>query len=96
MNYTEMQNAIKDYTQNDEVTFTGTIDNFIRAAEERIFTSIQMPAHFKAVASSAISIAGKNTVAVPGAVEIYDVRVSGTPEVGPWTYLLPPLLRCVL
>ena len=86
MNYTDMQNAIKDYTQNDEVTFTSSLDNFIRSAEEKVFTTVQMPAHFKA--TSATSVSSDNSLAIPGAVEIYDVRVSSNDSDGPWTYLL--------
>ena len=87
MNYTETVNAIKDYTQNDEVTFTGMIDNFIRSAEERVFTSIQIPAHFASTDATTLA-SGASTHAIPNAVEVYAVRISNNSETGPWSYLL--------
>ena len=88
MNYTDMTNAIKDYTQNDEVTFSGMIDNFIRATEERVFTSIQMPAHFRSTTANAVS-SSSNNVSVDNAVEIYDVRFNvGTSGTTDDVYLL--------
>ena len=40
MNYTELTNAIKEYTDNTETTFVNNIPNFVRQTEERIYRSI--------------------------------------------------------
>ena len=40
MNYTEITNAIKEYTDNTETTFVNNIPNFVRQTEERIYRSI--------------------------------------------------------
>lgn len=37
--YTTLKQAIQDYTDNQETTFVANIDNFIRAAEERILST---------------------------------------------------------
>ena len=43
MNYSELTQAIKDYTENTESTFVANIPNFVRQAEERIFRDITIP-----------------------------------------------------
>lgn len=40
--YTELQQAIQDYTENNETTFVNNIPVFIRLAEERILKSVQL------------------------------------------------------
>lgn len=39
---TQLQDAIKDYTENQESTFVSNLNIFIRGAEERIFKSVQL------------------------------------------------------
>ena len=43
MNYTELTNAIKEYTDKTETTFVNNIPNFVRQTEERIYRSILIP-----------------------------------------------------
>ena len=43
MNYSELVQAVKDYTENTETTFVSNINMFIRQAEERIFRDVQIP-----------------------------------------------------
>ena len=43
MNYSELVQAIQDYTQNEETSFVSNIPNFIQQAEERINRSIMLP-----------------------------------------------------
>ena len=43
MNYSELVQAVKDYTENTETTFVNNIDMFIRQAEERINRDVQIP-----------------------------------------------------
>lgn len=43
MNYTQLVQAIQDYTENDETTFVAQIPTFVRQAEERINRAVQIP-----------------------------------------------------
>ena len=40
--YAELQQAIQDYTENDETTFVNNIPVFIRNSEERILKNVQL------------------------------------------------------
>lgn len=42
LTYAELQQAVQDYTENDETTFVNNIPLFIRLAEERILKSVQL------------------------------------------------------
>ena len=44
MTYTELTEAIINYTQNSESTFVANIPVFVKQAEERIYNSVQIPA----------------------------------------------------
>ena len=55
MNYTELTNAIKEYTDNTETTFVNNIPNFVRQTEERIYRSILIPDLRKNVTKSVTS-----------------------------------------
>ena len=37
-----LKTAIQDYAENDETTFVNHLNDFIKAAEERIFKNIQL------------------------------------------------------
>mgnify|MGYP000680766031 FL=1 len=43
MNYSELVQAIKDYTENEETTFVTNIPTFVQQAEERIHRLIIIP-----------------------------------------------------
>lgn len=43
MNYAQLVQAIKDYTENTEATFVSQIPTFVRQTEERIFRSVLIP-----------------------------------------------------
>ena len=43
MNYAELRQAIKDYTENFEQTFDDNIPVFVREAEKRIYNTVQFP-----------------------------------------------------
>ena len=43
MNYTELTQAIKDYTENTEATFVSMIPTFVQQAEQRIFRTVTIP-----------------------------------------------------
>lgn len=40
--YDELKTAIQDYTENSETTFVNNLDTFIKNAEQRIFTEVQL------------------------------------------------------
>ena len=43
MQYSELKQAIQDFTENSEATFVSNRDNFIRTAENKVFLITQMP-----------------------------------------------------
>ena len=43
MNYTELTDAIRDYTQNFDTDFVSNIPVFVEQAEQRIYNSVQFP-----------------------------------------------------
>jgi hypothetical protein len=44
MNYSQLSQAIQDYTETTESLFVDNIPTFIRLAEERIYNAVQIPA----------------------------------------------------
>ena len=42
--YTELQDAVKDFTENEETSFVNNLPVFIRGAEDRIFTLVDLRA----------------------------------------------------
>lgn len=44
MNYTQLVNLVKQYTQNEETSFVANIPNFVQLAEERIYNAVFIPA----------------------------------------------------
>ena len=52
--YTQMKTAIQDFCENTETSFVTNLPVFIRAAEDRIFQSVNLT-YFKKNASSALS-----------------------------------------
>lgn len=53
--YTELQNAVKDFTENEETSFVTNLPVFIRGAEDRIFTLVDLEL-FRKNATSALTI----------------------------------------
>lgn len=53
MNYTQLTQAIQDYTETSETTFVSNIPNFVQLAEERIYNTVQLPAIRKNVTGTA-------------------------------------------
>jgi len=56
--YAQLKTAIQDYTDNDETVFVNNLNNFIKAAEEKIFKSVDLDLFRKNV-SSIVSINDK-------------------------------------
>jgi len=44
MNYTQLVDLVKQYTQNEETSFVANIHNFVQLAEERIYNAVFIPA----------------------------------------------------
>lgn len=61
--YTTLKSAIKDYTENQEVTFVKHLVDFIASAEERIFKSVDLEYFRKNVTGTTTS--GNQFLAVP-------------------------------
>ena len=43
MNYTQLVQAIKDYTESTETSFVSHINEFIQQAEKKIYNDAQLP-----------------------------------------------------
>lgn len=63
MNYSELVQAIKDYTENTETAFVSQIPLFVRQAEERIHRSVMIPELRKNATAS--TVAGNQYLARP-------------------------------
>lgn len=85
MNYSELVQAIQDYTQNEETSFVSNIPLFVQQAEERINRSIMLPELRKNVTAS--MTAGNKYVARPADfLSVFSFAVvDGT---GDYSYLL--------
>lgn len=44
MNYSQLVDLVKQYTQNEETSFVANIPNFVQLAEERIYNAVFIPA----------------------------------------------------
>jgi hypothetical protein len=55
MNYTELYDAIIEYTENQETTFVSNIPVFVKNAEERIYRSVLIPEFRKNTSGSMTS-----------------------------------------
>ena len=84
MNYSELTQAIKDYTENTETTFVNNIDDFVRQAEERIYRDVIIP-ELKKNATGNMS-AGNQYLARPSDfLSTFSLAISNS---GEYTYLL--------
>ncbi len=61
--YTQLKNAIQDYTDNNETSFISNLDRFVESAEERIFNSVDLEFFRKNVTGTMTS--GNQFLAVP-------------------------------
>lgn len=92
MNYSQLQEAIIQYTENTETTFVANIPNFVRNTETLINNTVQLPAFRK-------NVTGQTTAAFPyidipsDFLSVFSLAVAsyaedGTTIVGPYVYLL--------
>ena len=85
MNYTELQAAICDYTQNFEQDFVANIPVFVQQAEQRIFNTVQFPSLRRNVTGATSS--NNKYLACPGDfLAVYSMAV--VDATGNYEYLL--------
>jgi len=85
MNYTELSQAITDYTENTESSFVGNIPTFIRQAEEKILRQVLIPELRKA--STGATVANSQYLARPSdMIAVYSIAIQDSG--GNWEYLL--------
>ena len=92
MNYTQLQQAIIQYTENTETTFVSNIPNFVIDAENIINNTVQLPAFRK-------NVTGETTIDFPYVdlpsdfLSVFSIAVTGYDTAGtitplPYDYLL--------
>jgi hypothetical protein len=85
MNYTALQQAIQDYTQNYESTFVANIPVFVQQAEERIYNTVQFPSLRKNVTGTC-GAADPYVAAPLDFLAVYSISVIDS--TGDYAYLL--------
>ena len=86
MNYTQLSDAIKSYTQNYETDFVANIPTFVQQAEERIYNTVQLPAQRRNVTGT--TTAANQYLSLPADwLSNYSLAVV-TPVTGAYEYLL--------
>ena len=86
MNYTQLSDAIKSYTQNYETDFVANIPTFVQQSEERIYNTVQLPAQRRNVTGT--TTAANQYLSLPADwLSNYSLAVV-TPVTGAYEYLL--------
>lgn len=85
MNYTELSEALKAYTQNYEDDFVANIPVFVQQAEQRIYNTVQFPSLRKNV--TGLTTANNKYLSAPGDfLAVYSLAV--VDQTGAYEYLL--------
>jgi hypothetical protein len=85
MNYTELTQAIQDYTENTEASFVNNIPTFVRQAEEKILRTVLIPELRKA--STGSTLANSQYLARPSdMIAVYSIALQNADNT--WAYLL--------
>ena len=84
MNYLQLKQAIKDYTENFEQTFDDNIPVFVKQAEQRVYNMMQFPALRKNV-TGATSPANKYLACPDDFLSVYSLAVINN---GQYSYLI--------
>jgi hypothetical protein len=78
MTYTELTNAIINYTQNDDPAFIAYIPTFVTQAEERVYNSVQIPSLRKNV--TGLLSAGNQYLSCPGDfMSVFSMAIKDAP-----------------
>ena len=86
MNYSELVQAIQDYTENNETTFVSQIPTFVEQAEENIHRTVLIPELRKNVTANMTNgnrfLARPSDFLAPFSIAVID-------DSGDYTYMLP-------
>ena len=85
MNYTQLYQAIQDYTESTEQVFVANISTFVRQAEDRIYNTVQLPSLRKNVTGT-LTANNKYLSAPNDYLSTYSLAVINTD--GSYEYLL--------
>lgn len=80
MNYTQLSTAIQDYTQNTESSFVTHIPDFVREAEQVIYTTVQLPI-FRKNQTGALAASNRYLAVPTDYISPYSLLVSATGSV---------------
>jgi len=87
MNYTQLSQAIQDYCESTESSFVANIPVFVKAAEQRIYNSVQLPALRKNMTGTMTN--GFQYMTLPSDwLAAFSIAVI-TPVTNEYEYLLP-------
>ena len=70
LTYSQLNQAIQDYTENEEASFLANIPNFVQLAEETIYRNANLP--LQSNDYTGVTVAGANTVALPSDFLAFD------------------------
>ncbi len=86
MNYSQLVTAIEDYIEASDSTFVANIPNFVKATEQKVYNTVQLPALRKNVTGATTS--GNKYLGIPSDWLATFSMAAINPSTGEYTYLL--------
>jgi hypothetical protein len=86
MNYSQLVTAIEDYIEASDSTFVANIPNFVKATEQKVYNTVQLPALRKNVTGATTS--GNKYLGIPSDWLSTFSLAAVDPTTGAYTYLL--------
>jgi len=86
MNYSQLVTAIEDYIEASDSTFVANIPNFVKATEQKVYNTVQIPALRKNVTGATTS--GNKYLGMPSDWLATFSMAAINPSTGEYTYLL--------
>lgn len=86
MNYSQLVTAIEDYIEASDSTFVDNIPNFVKATEQKVYNTVQLPALRKNVTGATTS--GNKYLGMPSDWLSTFSLAAVDPTTGAYTYLL--------
>jgi hypothetical protein len=77
MNYTDLEQSIKNFCESNESTFVSQINSFIRGAEDTVFSAVKGALFWKAQTSQTFIPSTELYDVASGAIDVLDFYVSG-------------------
>jgi len=77
MNYTQLEQAIQDYCESSETSFVSHINDFIRGAEDAVFSALTGPLYWKVTEDAAMVASTSEYEITSGAIDVVDFYVNG-------------------